>query len=132
MDAQTAIARSAMLLKWAYGFVLILIGLDKALQTDLIVSWPKYISPLAHTVFPVSDVVFTVVLGIAEIVVGVLLIFFWTRIGAYIVIAVLALIVVNLLDLGMYDIAARDVLIALGALVLSWLTEAQETPPVRT
>jgi hypothetical protein len=127
MNAQTAIARSAALLKWSYGIVLIVIGLDKALQIDFITFWPKYISPLAHTVLPVSDFVFTVVLGSAEVVVGILLLFFWTRYVAYVVIAVLAIIVIDLIDLGMYDIAARDILVALGALVLAWLTEAQES-----
>ena len=127
MSMQTAVARSIALLKWSYGIVLIVIGLDKALQIDLITFWPKYISPLAHTVIPVSDFIFTAVLGTAEVIVGILLLFFWTRYMAYVVIAVLALIVVNLIDLGWYDIAARDILIALGALVLSWLVQSRES-----
>jgi len=130
MSMQTAVARSIALLKWSYGIALVVIGLDKALQINLITFWPKYISPLAHTVIPVSDFIFTAVLGTAEVVVGILLLFFWTRYMAYVVIVVLAIIAVDLIDLGLYDIAARDVLLALGALVLSWLVQAEESARV--
>ncbi|MBX4216241.1 hypothetical protein KW797_04835 [Candidatus Parcubacteria bacterium] len=125
MQTQMAIDRSVMLLKWAFGLTLILIGLDKVLGTNIIVEWAKYVGPLAQAVLPIAPATLVLVLGAAEIVVGIMMLTRWTQIAAYISIAVLALIVVNLFSLGMYDIAARDVLLALSLLVLTWLIGAR-------
>lgn len=126
MTTDTAVVHSQVLLKYAYGITLVLIGLDKLLQTNFIVLWTSYVSPLAQSVLPFTPEMIVIGLGFAEVVVGVALLTRWTRIAAYIVIAVLAVIIVNLLNLGLYDIAARDLLIALGALALAWLTKARE------
>jgi uncharacterized membrane protein YphA (DoxX/SURF4 family) len=118
--------RARSILTYAYGATLLLIGLDKVFQTNLIVDWQKYVGPLAQSMLPVDILTFTMILGIAEIVLGAVFLFTrFTRIAAYIMIAVLALIVVNLLSMGLYDIAARDVLIALGAFVLVLLSSQE-------
>jgi uncharacterized membrane protein len=121
---QELVLRSWNLLKYAYGIALIIIGLDKALGTDFIVEWSKYVSPLALEVIPVSATTIVLVLGIVEVIVGVAMLIRFTRIAAILAIIALALIIVNLLSMGLYDIAARDLLIAFGALVLVWLTDA--------
>ena len=125
MDINERVSFVRMLLSYAYGAVLVIIGLDKVFQTHIIVQWTKYVSPLAHTVIPIDPNMFVTILGVAEIVVGILFFTRWVRLAAYIAIAVLALIIVNLFDLGMYDIAARDALIALGAYALAVLAAAQ-------
>jgi hypothetical protein len=124
MSPERAIRLSVRTLAWAYGIVLIVIGLDKVTQMHLITDWLKYVSPLALAVIPVSANTLVTVLGVAEILVGIL-IFFFRRAMAYVVIVVLAVIIVNLIDLGMYDIAARDFLIGLGALVVTWLDQVR-------
>jgi hypothetical protein len=51
----------------------------------------------------------------------------WTKIGSYIVMLWLLGIAVNLLTTGMfYDLAVRDVEIAIGAFALSQLTAVRE------
>jgi len=125
MNTQMAIDRSIMLLKWAFGLTLILIGLDKVLGANIFVEWEKYVSPLAQAVLPIAPGTLVLVLGIAEVLVGAMMLYRFTRIAAYVSIAVLALIVVNLFSLGMYDIAARDVLLAFSLLILIWLLDAR-------
>jgi hypothetical protein len=126
MNDQQTIARSQALLKYAYGLTLILIGADKVLQTNAIADWEGYVSPFVLSVLPVGALTIVAVLGIAEIAVGLLMLLKWTRIAAILAIIALAAIIVNLLSMGLIDIAARDALIALGALVLFWLTDALE------
>ena len=113
MDTQ--ISSVWKMLSYAYGAVLILIGLDKVLQSNLITDWIQYVSPLAQSVIPMDPLTIVITLGIAEVLVGALFFTRWVRVAAAVSIAVLLLIIVNLLDLGLYDIAARDALIALGA-----------------
>jgi uncharacterized membrane protein len=123
---ELALIRSQQLLKYVYGITLVLIGLDKVLQTNLLVAWTQYVSPLAERIIPLAPPTIVLMLGAAEIIVGIALLTAWTRIASYGVILVLAVIIINLLTLGLFDIAARDVLIACGALTLAWMTEARE------
>ena len=67
------------------------------------------------------------IVGVVEIIAGAIVLSRWTRIGSYIVMLWLLGIAVNLLTLGMfYDLAMRDVEIAIGAFALAQLTAAQE------
>lgn len=113
------------MLAYAYGAVLILIGLDKAFGTNIITDWVKYVSPLAQSVLPVPPATIVLVLGIAEIIVGIIFFTRWVRIAAFISILVLIVIIINLFSLGLYDIAARDALIALGAFAAAQLAATQ-------
>lgn len=112
-------------LTYAYGAVLILIGLDKLFQTDIIANWAGYVGPLAQSIIPLTPSTFVMVLGAAEIVVGILFFTRYVRLACYIAIAVLALIIVDLLNLGLFDIAARDALIALGAFCAAMIAGAE-------
>lgn len=118
-------ARSLNLLRYSYGAVILLVGLDKLFGTDLIVSWPQYISPLALSLLPVSVSVFLIIVGIIEIAVAVLMLTKWPRLAAYLSAAWLVLIALNLLAGGYVDIAARDLLLAVGALALAELAAAK-------
>jgi hypothetical protein len=76
---------------------------------------------------PISTPTFMHIVGLVEIV-AVLVLSRWTRIGSYIVMLWLIGIAINLLTTGMfYDIAVRDLEIAVGAFVLSQLSAVRET-----
>jgi uncharacterized membrane protein YphA (DoxX/SURF4 family) len=102
-----------------------LAGLDKFF--DVLASWGMYLSPLAEKVLPVSGAVFMRVVGVAEMAVGLALLAGFVRVGAYVMAAWLLAIAVNLVSTGsFYDLAVRDVEIAIGAYALARLTEARE------
>lgn len=103
----------------------IIAGVDK--YFNKLTDWSMYLSPLATKVVPVSANTFMHVVGVVEIIAGLIVLSRWTKIGSYIVMAWLLCIVANLLTMGMfYDLAVRDVEIAVGAFVLSQLTAVRE------
>lgn len=99
----------------------IITGLDK--YFNKLTDWTMYLSPLATKVIPVSPATFMHVVGVVEILAGLIVLSRWTRIGASIVTLWLLAISVNLLTTGMfYDLAMRDVEIAIGAFALAQLS----------
>jgi uncharacterized membrane protein YphA (DoxX/SURF4 family) len=104
----------------------ILAGADKFF--NILTDWTMYLSPLATRVVPVSAATFMHIVGVVEIIAGIVVLSRWTRIGSWLVMAWLLSIAVNLLTMGMfYDLAVRDVEIAVGAFALSQLTAVRET-----
>ncbi|MGA7926786.1 MAG: hypothetical protein WCA20_12380, partial [Candidatus Sulfotelmatobacter sp.] len=76
---------------------------------------------------PVSPTTLMHVIGVVEIIAGLIVLSRWTKLGSYIVMFWLLGIAVNLLTTGMfYDLAMRDVEIAIGAFALSQLTTVRE------
>ena len=110
-----------------YGLVPLLAGLDKFL--NLLTDWPKYVSPLVADLLPFSVQTFMYAVGIIEILVGLMVLTRWTRIGAWIAAAWLVLIALNLVTLGMFDIAVRDLAMAVGAYTLARLAELRHEAP---
>lgn len=110
-------------LRFSYGAVLLLAGLDKIFATNVIAAWSSYISPQVMNVLP-SVGAFLFSMGVVEVAVGLMLLTKFQRVAAYLSIAWLLLISINLILLGMLDIAIRDILLAVGALVLAHLTVA--------
>lgn len=107
-------------LRVAYGVLPIVAGLDKFF--NWLADWEAYLSPLAVQLLPVSPEVFMRFVGVVEIVVGLVVLSRWTRVGAYVAAAWLALIALNLITTGRYfDIAARDAVLAVGAFALGQL-----------
>jgi hypothetical protein len=103
----------------------IITGIDK--YFDKLADWGMYLSPLATKVVPISATNFMHVVGVVEILAGLVVLSRWTKWGSYIVMFWLLGIAVNLLTMGMfYDLAMRDVEIAIGAFVLSQLTAVRE------
>lgn len=104
-------------------------GLDKFFH--LLVNWDLYLAPAIANVLPFSGHNFMLAVGVIEIAAG-LLVALKPRIGAYVVAAWLAGIIVNLLIHGRYyDVALRDVGLMLGALALGRLAEAYDRPRIR-
>lgn len=112
-------------LRIALGIGPILAGLDK--YFNRLTDWTMYLSPLATKVFPLSPATFMHVVGVVEIIAGIIVLTRFTRIGSIIVGLWLLAIVVNLLTTGMfYDLAVRDVEIAISAFALSQISAFRE------
>lgn len=103
----------------------IITGIDK--YFNKLADWAMYLTPLATKMLPIGASTFLHVVGLVEIAAGLLVLSRWTKIGCYIVMFWLLAIAVNLITTGMfYDLAMRDVEIAIGAFVLAQLTAARE------
>ncbi|MEO9483651.1 MAG: hypothetical protein ABJG47_09410 [Ekhidna sp.] len=110
---ETTVKNVFNLLKYAYGIVPIVAGLDKF--TNLLTDWTQYLS---EGMIPIDAGVFMMIVGVIEIVAGILVLS-KTKIGALIVSLWLMLIALTLLVSWNYvDVAVRDLMMALGAYVL--------------
>lgn len=112
-------------LRIAIGVGPIVAGVDK--YFNKLTDWSMYLSPLATKMIPVKDTTFMHIIGVVEIIAGVIVLTRWTRIGSYIVGLWLLAIIANLLTMGMfYDLAVRDLEIAVAAFALSQLSLVRE------
>jgi hypothetical protein len=110
-------------LRVGLGLAAFLAGLDKFV--GLLADWPGYQAPVIAGILPVSPEVFMRAAGVIEMVVGLAILTQWTREGAWIAAAWLLLIAVNLVLTGrFFDVAVRDVVMAIAAFSLARLTEA--------
>jgi hypothetical protein len=112
------------ILHWGFVAAPVLAGLDKFAQ--LMVNWDQYLAPPIARMLGGAAHTFMLVVGAIEVVAG-LLVAVKPKIGAYVVAAWLAGIIVNLLMSGRYfDIALRDFGLMLGALALGRLAQVYE------
>jgi len=110
-------------LRAGLGATAFLAGLDKFF--NLLADWPAYLSPIAAQLLPISASSFMHIVGVIEMVVGVAILAGLTRLGGYVAAAWLAGIAINLVTTGHYfDIAVRDLAMAIAAFTLARLTEA--------
>jgi uncharacterized membrane protein YphA (DoxX/SURF4 family) len=108
------------ILQYTYGLVPIVAGLDKF--TNLLTNWENYLSAPVANILPFSAGTFMVIVGIIEIAAGVLVLL-RPRIGAYVVMTWLIAIALTLVVGGKYfDVAVRDLVMAVGAFVLAKLS----------
>lgn len=104
------------LLRTVFTVAPILFGLDKF--TNVMTDWPAYLAPWIDGILPGTAQQGMFVVGVIEVVAG-LVVAIAPRFGAWLVVAWLAGIIVNLLTLpGYYDVALRDfgLLVAAAAL----------------
>jgi uncharacterized membrane protein YphA (DoxX/SURF4 family) len=116
-----------MLLRVGFTAAPILFGLDKFF--NWMVDWTDYLAPWVNDIVPGSGQDFMYFVGVVEIAAGIL-VAVAPRLGAYVVAAWLAGIIVNLLTVDpptYYDIALRDFGLMLGALTLGRLAGAFHT-----
>lgn len=112
-------------LRIALGAAPFLAGLDKFF--NLLTNWTMYLNPLALRVVPVGPQSFMRAVGVVEMIVGIAILTRWTRFGAYVASAWLVGIALNLITMGaFFDIAVRDLLIAVAAFSLARLTEVRD------
>ena len=116
-------------LRMSFGLTPLLAGLDKF--ANLQTHWPKYVAPAIAGVLPMTPQHFMYLVGIIEIVAGLaMLLSPWTKAFSYVVAAWLAAIALNLIIGGYYDIAVRDLVMAVSAVSLARLTDVVHVPSV--
>jgi uncharacterized membrane protein YphA (DoxX/SURF4 family) len=123
-DVGTAAHQAFWLLRVAFTVAPILFGIDKFFNWT--VHWPDYLAGWVNNIIPGSGQDWMYVVGGIEIVAG-LLVAVAPRIGAFVVAAWLAGIVINLLTVNApqyYDIALRDFGLMLAALTFGRLSLA--------
>lgn len=108
------------ILKFTYGIVPIVAGADKF--TNILTNWSKYLSAGIANLSPLSIGAFMYIVGVIEIIAGIL-VMIKPRLGAYVVMAWLSLIALELITTGkFFDIAVRDLVMAVGAFCLARLS----------
>ena len=109
--------------KLIYGVVPIIAGLDKF--TNLLANWVNYLGDNASRI-PIEAHAFMKIVGIIEILAGVLVLF-KPKPGAYVAMVWLICIALSLIFSGNYfDVAVRDLVMALGAFTLAQLTRIND------
>ena len=117
-----------MLMRLGYTVLPLAMGIDKFFNS--LAYWPKYLADWVDNIMPGTAQQFMYFVGVVEIVAG-LLVLLKPRYAAYIVVAWLAGIVINLFSYGeWYDVAVRDLGLMAGALVLGRLASFYD-PPLR-
>jgi uncharacterized membrane protein YphA (DoxX/SURF4 family) len=111
-------------LRLGIGVTAFLAGADKF--TNLLTNWENYIAPQARTNLPVSRKTFMRAVGVIEMLVGLGILSPRLKISSYAASAWLLAIAANLILNADYDIAVRDVNMALGAFALGRLSTAHE------
>jgi hypothetical protein len=123
-----AVAQAFLLLRIGFTVAPILFGLDKFANV-LTDDWTRYLAPAFNDVIPGSAEDAMYMVGVIEIVAG-LVVWFAPRFGGLLVAAWLGGIIVNLLIVGGFgDIALRDFGLLLGALTLARLASARAPDP---
>lgn len=85
-----------------------------------------YLTPLATNLIPVSAGTFMRAVGVIEMIAGAVILAGLTRLGGYIVAGWLIAIAASLVTTGMfYDLAVRDLEIAIAAFTLARLSEVR-------
>lgn len=107
------------LLYITFGILPIVAGLDKF--TTILVDWEKYLSPWLMDLVPFTAHTFTMVVGVIEIIAGIL-VFIKPKIGGLIVAAWLVLIAFTLILSWQYvDVAVRDIVMGIAAFSMAYL-----------
>jgi uncharacterized membrane protein YphA (DoxX/SURF4 family) len=126
-NGQRVIDTSWWTLRITFGVVPLVAGLDKFL--NLLADWTAYIAPTFAGLLPMSPRAFMNLVGVIEIVAGLaVLLTPWTKTFAYVVAAWLTCIAINLIFGRHFDIAVRDLVMAIGAVTLARLTDVVEVP----
>jgi uncharacterized membrane protein YphA (DoxX/SURF4 family) len=116
-------------LRVGLGLGAFLAGLDKFF--NLLTNWEMYLSPLASRLIPVEPALFMEIIGVVEMAVGIVILAGVTRIGGYVMMGWLIAIALNLVTTGMFfDLAVRDIEMALGAFALARLSEVRQKETV--
>lgn len=113
-------------LRLTYGLVPIAAGADKFL--NLLTDWSHYLPSFAADILPFSPSVFMMIVGVIEIVAGLAVLTVLPRAGGYVVMVWLILIALAVTMSGYYDIAVRDLVMAVGAYSLAQVAALRGEP----
>lgn len=115
-------------LRIGLGGGMFLAGLDKFFGR--LATWSMYLADWTEKLLPLSGELFLKVVGVGEMAIGLLVLSARTRLGAYLAAAWLIAIAVQLSSTGMfYDLALRDLELALAAFALGRLAEWRNGNP---
>jgi hypothetical protein len=118
-DLHSPTYQAFFLLRTVFTVAPIVFGLDKFF--NILTDWPQYLAPFVDSIAPGSPETAMMIVGVIEIVAGVL-VAVRPQIGGYVVALWLAGIILNLLILpGFYDVALRDFGLFVAALALARL-----------
>ncbi|QAA82741.1 hypothetical protein EI546_13875 [Aequorivita sp. H23M31] len=110
-------------LKFVFIIVPIVAGLDK--YFNILVQWDSYLAPSTLEMLPFSGETFMKIVGIIEIIAGII-VAVKTQIGAYIVSIWLLLIALSLIFTWWHpDVAVRDIVMAISAFILARLSKPE-------
>lgn len=118
------LAATRRLLRVVYVVVPVVAGLDKF--ASVLTDWAEYLPATVVDVLPVEPMVFMYVVGVIEIVAGLSLLTRYAEYGAYVIAVWLLVLAGTLVVGGFYDVAVRDVVMAVGAIALAQLLAARE------
>jgi hypothetical protein len=114
-------------LRMAIGLMATLAGLDKFF--NLLTNWEAYVAPVAQQLLPLSTTTFMAIVGVIEFAVGITILIIRPSLGAFVASAWLVLIAMNLALGGHFDIAVRDLVLAVSAYALARFEQVRETAP---
>jgi hypothetical protein len=114
-------------LRIAIGLMATLAGLDKFF--NLLANWQAYVAPLAQQLLPISAGAFMGIVGVIEFAVGITILAIRPSLGAFVASAWLVLVAINLVLGGHFDIAVRDVVLAVAAFALGQFEQARAASP---
>lgn len=124
MDNSRRLNAAFWALRFGLGVTAIVAGADKF--TNLLANWEEYLAPKACKRLPVSKKAFMRAVGVVEMLVGVGILSPRSRLSSYAASAWLAAIAANLVLDHDYDIAARDLNMAISAFALAQLDAVHE------
>lgn len=107
------------ILQFAFIVAPIVMGLDKFF--NILVNWEQYLAPFVTSIVPVSAHTFMLGVGVIEIIAGIG-VAVKPRYFSYVIVLWLIGIIVNVVATGYYDVAMRDLGLALAALALARIT----------
>jgi uncharacterized membrane protein YphA (DoxX/SURF4 family) len=113
-------------LRLCYGLVPIAAGADKFM--NLLVDWKIYLPHFVTQVVPMDPALFMRVVGVIEIVAGLLVITVLPRLGSLVVMAWLVLVGLMAAISGHLDVCVRDIVMAVGAYTLSMVAAWRGEP----
>ena len=121
-DRRDPAYQAFLMLRTVFTIAPIAFGLDKFF--NVLTDWPQYLAPRFDDVIPGNAHQAMLMVGVVEILAGVL-VALWPHIGGYVVAAWLAGIILNLLLIpDYYDVALRDFGLLVAALALARLAWA--------
>jgi hypothetical protein len=124
--ARDASYQAYQILHWAFVLAPTLAGLDKFFER--LTQWEQYLAPIVRNTLGIGSHKIMMIIGAIELVAA-FVVAVKPKVGAWIVAAWLAGIVVNLLLLGdFYDVALRDFGLMLGAIALARLSTVYDRP----
>jgi hypothetical protein len=114
-------------LRIAIGLMATLAGLDKFF--NLLTNWEAYVAPVAQQFLPFSTTTFMAIVGVIEFAVGITILAIRPSLGAFVASGWLVLVATNLVLGGHFDLAVRDVVLAVAAYGLGRLEQLRTEAP---